>query len=161
MVTLASSSSAVSSLGGFGSASSAATSSFPSESTVVLASSPSCNKRESSMELEEENNLLYCNRFSNYYSLHLSCRSVVPIFVIMCFHVRRASKAAKVTLLLGIIMERSPWAHRPQRFPSYPRWSWISNCMQDNCVIKKKVDVMVHLDTVRWSKMFAQNCTNT
>ena len=160
MFTLASSSSAVSSLGGFGSASSATTSSFPSESTVVLASSPSYNKKKSNMELGEKNPI-YWDHFSNYYSLHLSCRSVVPIFVIMCFHVRRASKAAKVTLLLSIIMERSPWAHRPQRFPSYPRWSWISNCMQDNCVIKKKVDVMVHLDTVRWSKMFAQNCTNT
>ena len=53
------------------------------------------------MELEKKN-LLHCDRFSNYYSLHLSCRSVVPIFVIICFHVRRASKAAKVTLLLCI-----------------------------------------------------------
>ena len=101
MFTLASSSSAVSSLGGFGSASSAATSSFPSESTVVLASSPSCNRKESNVELEKKN-LLHFDRFRNYYSLHLSCRSVVPIFVIICFHVRRASKAAKVTLLLCI-----------------------------------------------------------
>ena len=84
MFTLASSSSAVSSLGGFGSASSAATSSFPSESTVVLASSPSYNKKESNVELEEKKNL-HCDRFSNYYSLHLSCRSVVPIFVIIVF----------------------------------------------------------------------------